>query len=159
MQDCFDRTVARCDAILARHTAMMRRMSPDTAVFSLAQTMMETLQRTKDIAVLSQQRRRQSLIRSLRLQVIHQYIRRGQIIAMAIRQIDADLLSDALANPDEAAQCLELYRNRRDFHAAHCWQSATGGATPATLTDALMLLRRWQQRGRPCVGEPLRTIH
>jgi len=86
-------------------------------------------------AVLARRKRRK--IRRLRLELLAQYRRRGEIIAHY--DLD-DLPSEDVA---ELITCRELHRRWDDFRVAERWQHRHGGATPDNVRDALRLIDLW----------------
>lgn len=150
MEAWYDQTLARCDAALARQTALMARLVPNTTAYALAEDMMAALQHTKTIFVTGQRRRLAAKIYQLRFELMAQYRMRGQIIASAALRINHNVLFEVLEargdDLDEVWQCLELYRNWRDFCKAQRWHLAEGHMLPENLNDALAILNQWKLR-------------
>ena len=150
MKKWYDQTVARCDAALARQTAVMARLAPNTTAYALAEDTLAALQHTKTIFVLGQRRRLATMVGQLRFEMLLQYKLRGQIIASAARQIRHDALIEALEargdDLDELWQCLELYRNWQDYCKAQRCHEAEGRGPPDSLDGALTILNWWKLR-------------
>ena len=150
MTDWYDKTVALCDAALARQAAILARLTPNTVAYALAEDTLIALQHTKTIVVLGQKRQAALLVRRLRLEVLLQYRLRGQIVARAACRVKHRILLDELDalgdDLDETWQCLKLYRDWKDFCKAERWYQAIGKPTPDNLDDALNILSLWQMR-------------
>lgn len=84
--------------------------------------------------VILARRRRLRKIRRLRMKLLAQYRRRGEIIAsFDLKSLPADLLA-----------CRQLYERWNHFIVAERWHHRSGGVTPDNPIDALRLIGLWE---------------
>jgi hypothetical protein len=77
-------------------------------------------------------------IRRLRLKLLAQYRRRGEIIAsLDLDSLPAEIVGDLLA-------CRRLYERWEHFVVAERWHHRSGGVTPDNPIDALRLIGLWE---------------